>query len=141
MTDLDRPNLAEQSYDEWCHWMVSDITVKGRTTIEGGSSFDAPIKPANGMTVLEYIPPHPALSNPSKVHRYVVTLLKQSGPLNVEALIPKSGEGVMQTDRAHFLPLRKFAKTYGLTWVGFGFFSSVWNKETPAIFQSLGTFS
>lgn len=49
---------------------------------------------------------------------YFATLLKQDVPLNVEVLVPKSGEGVIETDRERFLPLRKYAKATGLTWQG-----------------------
>jgi hypothetical protein len=35
---------------------------------------ESPVIP--GETILDYIPPHPALSNPRKVHRYLISLLE-----------------------------------------------------------------
>lgn len=156
MTDLDRPNPAEQAYEEWCHWMVSDIPIESRCTIEGGSSVLDPKASNIGKTVLEYIPPHPAHSNPSKMHRYVFTLLKQSAPLDLNFLnVDMSGKTDMKVNdkdqmdiknsdnfylskRANFLPLRKFMKDNSLEWEGLGIMTSVWNALTPDIFKSLG---
>jgi large subunit ribosomal protein L35 len=139
MTDLDRVNLETKSFDEWCHWLVTDIKVSGgRTKIVGGSNIHNPIKPANGNTVLEYAPPHPALSNPSKQHRYVITVLKQNDAFNSDQLLSKITDDLKDSSRAHFLPLRAFMKTYQLEWAGFGFFCSTWNTKTSEIFAKLG---
>jgi hypothetical protein len=44
---------------------------------------------------------------------YYATLLKQDVPLNVEVLVPKPSEGVIETDRQRFLPLRKMPRRTG----------------------------
>ncbi|KAL2911782.1 39S ribosomal protein L38, mitochondrial [Polyrhizophydium stewartii] len=99
MTDLDRPNIETGTYEEWCHWLITDIPVAQRAEITGGASpFFHPdrmhnVDPASpfasltglptgpsavpGNVVLDYIPPHPAFSNPRRVHRYLFTLFKQ----------------------------------------------------------------
>ena len=77
----------------------ANIPVDYRLEVAGGSSpFLAPGKgnpdtgahytpetPQNppvipGETLLDYIPPHPPLSNPRKVHRYLFTLLESKTP-------------------------------------------------------------
>ncbi|KAJ3284680.1 MFT2-Corn MFT-like protein [Rhizoclosmatium sp. JEL0117] len=107
LMDLDRPSLSSNSIQEWCHWLVTDIPVTNRLTIEAGSSpflgtsaVDTtgltgasfhPTKPSgepviSGNVVLPYVPPHPANSNPRKTHRYLLTVFEQQGdaPLNVQ---------------------------------------------------------
>ncbi|KAJ3218910.1 MFT2-Corn MFT-like protein [Dinochytrium kinnereticum] len=101
LADLDRPNLDTRSYEEWCHWLVTDIPVTGRLVIPGGSSpflgrkaapqvsaaersgFDYhPPRPGTppeipGNVVLPYVPPHPPNSNPRRLHRYVLYAFRQ----------------------------------------------------------------
>ena len=64
MVDLDEPNEAEQTYQERCHWMLSNVPVNIH-------SCDISI----ADTILSYVPPHPARG--SKHHRYVFVALKQ----------------------------------------------------------------
>ncbi|KAI8841493.1 hypothetical protein BJ741DRAFT_594366 [Chytriomyces cf. hyalinus JEL632] len=98
LMDLDRQSLSSQSIHEWCHWLITDISVTNRLTIEAGSSpylapstldtanlTDASFHPSQpsaepklpGAVVLPYIPPHPANSNPRKTHRYLLTIFEQ----------------------------------------------------------------
>ncbi|TPX66923.1 hypothetical protein CcCBS67573_g07659 [Chytriomyces confervae] len=98
LMDLDRQSLSSQSIHEWCHWLITDISVTNRLTIEPGSSpylapstldtanlTDASFHPSPpsaepklpGTVVLPYIPPHPANSNPRKTHRYLLTIFEQ----------------------------------------------------------------
>ncbi|KAJ1547585.1 hypothetical protein HK096_002267 [Nowakowskiella sp. JEL0078] len=98
MVDLDRENLDSKSYEEWCHWLVTDIPVTNRLVIEGGSrdylqnavfpigeSNHANYTPAPpekepiipGKVIFPYVPPHPAYSDPINNHRYVLTLFEQ----------------------------------------------------------------
>ena len=80
---------------------------------------------------MPYVPPHPALSNPSKVHRYVFTLAKQRGPLKIDVK-----DDVLE--RGRLLPMATFLAQHELEWKGFGFVTSVWNKDTPLVFKHLG---
>lgn len=80
--------------------MVANIPVRNRLEIPGGSSpflssptctdqtqgkgahyvAQGPSEPPKipGQVCLDYVPPHPPLSNPRKLHRYVFTLLESS---------------------------------------------------------------
>ncbi|KAI8612828.1 phosphatidylethanolamine-binding protein, partial [Chytriomyces sp. MP71] len=106
LMDLDRPSLSTKSIHEWCHWLITDIEVTNRLTIQPGSSpfLVAPGKdtasltgvsfhptaPVNGEPVLPgkvvfpYVPPHPANSNPRQIHRYLLTVFEQSEGKTVE---------------------------------------------------------
>ncbi|KAJ3108567.1 MFT2-Corn MFT-like protein [Phlyctochytrium planicorne] len=95
LADIDRPNIDLRCYEEWCHWLVTDIPMTaGRVMIPGGSSpflakpngessastgsYDYhPSAPEEepqipGNIIFPYVPPHPPNSNPRKVHRYVL---------------------------------------------------------------------
>ncbi|TPX72285.1 hypothetical protein SpCBS45565_g00701 [Spizellomyces sp. 'palustris'] len=102
LVDLDRPELETQSYEEWCHWLVTDIPVQNRLVIPGGSSpllqpasdsvqkslagaTFVPSQPAQepnipGNVIFPYVPAHPPASNPRKVHRYFFAVLEQPEP-------------------------------------------------------------
>lgn len=141
MTDLDRPNPEKGHYEEWCHWMVSDISVSnGRGVVDGGSSVLNPQPTSNGKTIIEYVPPHPAFSNPKKMHRYVFTVLRQTtGTINSDPILSSITTDLSDDSRAHFLPLRKFMKDFNMEWSGFGFITQTYSPTlTPSIFKSLG---
>ncbi|XVF50505.1 hypothetical protein PTKIN_Ptkin04bG0106400 [Pterospermum kingtungense] len=63
MTDPDAPSPSEPSMREWVHWIVTDIP--------GGTN------PTRGKEILPYMGPHP----PVGIHRYILVLFKQKGPL------------------------------------------------------------
>ncbi|KAI8926390.1 phosphatidylethanolamine-binding protein [Entophlyctis helioformis] len=189
LTNLDRANLEFKSYEEWCHWLVTDIPVTRRLEIPSAASpfFKAdrlkdvdpsspyaslPEAPADakipGNVVFEYVPPHPAFSNPRKVNRYVLIALRQSGPnIKVDmdklkasaesqrvlaeqrmtkegrslAERPVEGEGekaLSTRERFLALPTMKFAKKHNLELAGYGFVTSSWNVHTPHMFTGLG---
>ncbi|KAJ3407518.1 MFT2-Corn MFT-like protein [Chytridiales sp. JEL 0842] len=102
LSDLDHPNPDTASYQEWAHWLVTDIPVQNELVIPFGtspflrpaSSTPAipptsnkgagfhPVPPTTepkipGNMVLPYLPPHPPNSNPRKVHRYLLTVFEQ----------------------------------------------------------------
>ncbi|XWS48259.1 hypothetical protein CRYUN_Cryun13aG0059300 [Craigia yunnanensis] len=63
MTDPDAPSPSEPSMREWVHWIVSDIP--------GGTN------PNRGKEILLYMGPSP----PVGIHRYILVLFQQKGPL------------------------------------------------------------
>ncbi|KAJ3196264.1 hypothetical protein HK101_009529 [Irineochytrium annulatum] len=185
LTDLDRPNPNTRNYEEWAHWLITDIPVTSHLVIPGGSSpylAPAPVPPFNpqtdhpgayhpskpevepkipGKVVLPWVPPHPANSNPRKAHRYLMTLFRQKGPIEVdigeareqgEALMKKA----METKKPHervaygegekkigllergFFPTWGFKEKYGLEVAGMAFFISTWNVHTSNVYTRLG---
>ncbi|KAJ3042549.1 MFT2-Corn MFT-like protein [Rhizophlyctis rosea] len=106
MIDVDRPNLDSKSYDQWVHWMITDIPVQNRLIIPGGTSpfLGPPTAPSGptvfttfpeqppelpGNVIFPYVPPHPALQAPKKIHRYMVVALEQKGeklPLGMDQI-------------------------------------------------------
>ncbi|GLT63535.1 hypothetical protein SLA2020_360940 [Shorea laevis] len=65
MTDPDAPSPSEPSMREWVHWIVVDIP--------GGTN------PNQGKEILHYVGPRP----PVGIHRYVLVLFQQKGPLGL----------------------------------------------------------
>ncbi|KAJ3235209.1 MFT2-Corn MFT-like protein [Chytriomyces hyalinus] len=125
LMDLDRQSLSSQSIHEWCHWLITDIPVTNRLTIEPGSSpylvpstldtanlTDASFHPSPpsaepklpGKVVLPYIPPHPANSNPRKTHRYLLTIFEQpegkSLDFSIEAIRTEAIKNQMSSNQS-----------------------------------------
>ncbi|KAJ3356986.1 MFT2-Corn MFT-like protein [Entophlyctis luteolus] len=185
MMDLDRPSLSSESIQEWCHWLITDIPVtSNRLTIDFGSSpFLGPTSVTNkkdlkgaefhatkpeqepvlpGNVVFPYIPPHPANSNPRKIHRYLLTLFEQrpdqkisvdlndlrTSALNLVAANKSkrdwekdyhgSREEEMKFIERGGFSTYGFCHKHGLTVAGYAFFTSNWNIHTPEIFSRLG---
>ncbi|KAK7358153.1 hypothetical protein VNO77_00075 [Canavalia gladiata] len=65
MTDPDAPSPSEPSMREWIHWIVVDIP--------GGTN------PTRGKEILPYVGPRP----PVGIHRYILVLFEQKGPLGL----------------------------------------------------------
>uniref|UniRef100_A0A2N9GYU7 Uncharacterized protein n=1 Tax=Fagus sylvatica TaxID=28930 RepID=A0A2N9GYU7_FAGSY len=65
MTDPDAPSPSEPSMREWVHWIVLDIP--------GGTN------PTRGNEILPYVGPRP----PIGIHRYILVLFRQKGPLGL----------------------------------------------------------
>ncbi|KAJ3295697.1 MFT2-Corn MFT-like protein [Blyttiomyces sp. JEL0837] len=187
LTDLDRPNLDTQSIEEWAHWLIVDIPVTKRVVIPGGSSpflnpstttldhqnltgtgYHPKQRPSGepslpGKVILPYIPPHPANSNPRRVHRYLLTVLEQEkeiGGIDLDAIkttVESEREAAKVGDSPSYLKsvigdrenemrvLERggfstwgFMKKFGLKVASFGFFTSCWNLYTPNIYTRLG---
>ncbi|KAJ3114834.1 hypothetical protein HDU96_001577 [Phlyctochytrium bullatum] len=184
LSDLDRPNLDSRSFEEWCHWLVTDIPVQGRVTLAGGLS--PYLKPAENQTVLNslrgvdfhpdvpseapvipgnviypYVPPHPANSNPRKLHRYVLYAFKQKQEgvtLDLDALAARvkevyggvrnlpahrrsvygAGEQAMKVRERGLVPAWSFMAANDMTLAGYAFFTSCYNVHTSSIFTRLG---
>ncbi|KXS17724.1 PEBP-like protein [Gonapodya prolifera JEL478] len=83
MLDLDRPNVETKAYEEWCHWLVTDIPVTSHAVLPSFpiSNNPAPAPPSfPGNTILPYIPPLPAKQNPRKIRRYTLLVIEQLSP-------------------------------------------------------------
>jgi hypothetical protein len=114
-----------------------------------------------GKTVFDYVPLHPALTNPKKVHRYLITVWKQKESLDIdksawkaqaendrklaalraphERLTEGPGELAMEyRERSIPFPTLKFARDHGLTLAGFSFITSSFNIETLDLVKKLG---
>ncbi|KAF4385257.1 hypothetical protein G4B88_026540 [Cannabis sativa] len=65
MTDPDAPSPSEPTMREWVHWIVVDIP--------GGTN------PNKGKEILPYVGPRP----PVGIHRYILVLFRQKGPLGL----------------------------------------------------------
>jgi hypothetical protein len=104
-------------------------------------------------TVLDYLPPHPVLSNPRRQQRFLISVWKQPSnklELNLEPF--KSSEGKVPhqqsnwREREHELqfPLRRietsarFAHQHGLELASLGFFVTGHDEHTSKIFTALG---
>ncbi|KAJ1910527.1 mitochondrial 54S ribosomal protein YmL35 [Tieghemiomyces parasiticus] len=69
MVDPDSPNQETHSYDQRCHWLLTNVSLSVTQPAVNDTA-------ASGAeTILDYIPPHPARG--TKRHRYVFFLLEQ----------------------------------------------------------------
>lgn len=115
-----------------------------------------------GNTIFDYVPAHPALSNPKTLHRYVVSVWKQASEklaidkeewkkqASQEREQAKSlssfnriaeGEGELKMEyreRGIPFPTMRFAQAHNLELAGFAFFTSTFNVDSPKLFQDLG---
>jgi hypothetical protein len=107
-----------------------------------------------GDVIFEYVPLHPAHSNPRASRRYLLTLLKQNnlidpaklkasltrevGPSDASAPLNEAGVAMETNARANFGPTWKFINEQNMTVAGYGFLKSTWNLYTPAIYRSMG---
>jgi hypothetical protein len=66
ITDLDVPDVSNDSFQTKLHWMVKDIVASPVKTI---------IQEGNGTTVVPYLPPHPFRG--MKYHRYPIFVFEQ----------------------------------------------------------------
>jgi hypothetical protein len=116
-----------------------------------------------GNVVFDYMPLHPALSNPKSLHRYHLSLWKQPTStyltinksewsktasqerLKSQSLPPhqrlnESSREVELEIRERSLPLptMAFATKYGLRLSGLSLFTSTFNINTPSVYHALG---
>jgi hypothetical protein len=149
----------------------ANIPVEYRLEVDGGSSPflspgkghlvkdahhipEAPIEPPliPGETIFPYIPPHPPLSDPRKVHRLLFTLLESKNigeKIDVErikSMINVSEEGTERPElksnaRTALGTTYKFINDFDLKVEGYGILSTGWNVYTPDIFTRLSNIS
>ena len=120
---------------------------------------------SKGKTVLPYVPMIPPLQNPKKLHRYVASVWEQpkdfgsvveqlksnwlqkaaekrKAALQLEPhqkIHESDGELAMNfRERFEVGPASKFAKENGLSLVGYGFYTSTFNVDTPQLMSDLG---
>jgi hypothetical protein len=114
-----------------------------------------------GNVVFDYLPLHPALSNPRSNHRYQLSLWKQKSPLQIEKtkwtlkseqdrILAKSlpphqrlTESQSELDleirsRSVFLPTLQFTTKHNLTLSGLYLFTSTFTIKVPEIYTKLG---
>ena len=93
MTYLDRANVSTGTYEECCHWLITDIPVSKRleipsvfspflkgTDLDKNDYKDKATSYGVGNVIFDYLPPHPTHSRPTIIHRYVFTVWEQSVP-------------------------------------------------------------
>lgn len=114
-----------------------------------------------GNVIFDYLPLHPALSNPKSNHRYQVSLWRQSGPLSIDksewtnqAQVDRDystrlppHQRLTETERERELEIRErfiplptlaFTKKHDLKLAGLSLFTSTFNINTPSVYKSLG---
>ena len=120
-----------------------------------------------GCTIFDYVPMHPALSNPKKQHRYLFTVWEQpqgkqltdellaakkewslsanaereskdSLPLHVRLYEGDVEKSLEYRERFVAFPTLKLAEKYGLCLKGFAHYTSGFSINTPAVFKKLG---
>ncbi|KAI8802487.1 phosphatidylethanolamine-binding protein [Cladochytrium replicatum] len=167
LVDLDRPNEEQKRYEEWCHWMITDIPITQRLVIPSRTSpyidmtkipvserslntagyFPPPpeevSEPVPGTTVLPYVPLHPAFSDPKHVHRYIFYVMEQKAaglelPQALKDLNHSSKDSIVGNARGSFLPAYKFLTSRGLEMKGYGFLRSTWNIYTSKVYEAMG---
>ncbi|KAJ1966685.1 mitochondrial 54S ribosomal protein YmL35 [Dispira parvispora] len=120
MVDPDHPNQETQSYEQYCHWLKTNVPLSVTQTLVG----------EQGETVLDYVPPHPPQG--TKRHRYTFLLLLQPNQgqdrldLTPEQLNP---ERLFQT--------REFCQTNGLTLQGITFFRAEYDESVKQVYEQI----
>ena len=168
MVDLDFIRLETKSFEEWCHWLVTDIPVKGECILPSIPSpfFGEKFVESVGNTVFGYVPPIPTFANPRQPHRYCFALFEQEAqrPLAVDlaALKHKAQQErleyqkttkpsylkaaetendistLMTRERFLVFPAMRFAKQHSLSLASFCFVTASWTPQTSATFTALG---
>ncbi|KAI8342593.1 phosphatidylethanolamine-binding protein [Chlamydoabsidia padenii] len=120
LVDPDSPDVANQTYQQHCHWLVTNVPLSATESVVKG-----------GDTILDYVPPHPQKG--TKAHRYTWIAYEQGNEgqdkLDIGAL-----------DRRDGFDTKSFAKQHGLTVRGINFFRQKWNDSVSKIYSDiLGT--
>ncbi|SAM09132.1 hypothetical protein [Absidia glauca] len=116
LVDPDSPDVANQTYQQHCHWLVTNVPLSAtESTVQGGN------------TVLDYVPPHPQKG--TKAHRYTWIAYEQSnqGQDKVDVTL-------QQRDA---FDAKAFAKQHGLTVRGITFFRQKWNDSVSKIYSEI----
>lgn len=127
MLDFDRPNHFTGYYEEFCHWLVTDIEATGGpvefeprlsryigpeypkilSRLKHYESDELLIAKSGdsgleaGREVLPYLPLHPSLKNPKSSHRYIFAVYEQQSPnsnISVEEINRVYGEEINAVD-------------------------------------------
>ncbi|KAI8065660.1 phosphatidylethanolamine-binding protein [Gongronella butleri] len=112
LVDPDCPDVANKSYQQYCHWMITNVPLSAtETRVQGG------------QTVLSYQPPHPQKG--TKKHRY--TWIAYEQPDKVE---------IAPVDRLGF-DTKAFAQQHGLVARGANFVRQQWDESVSAIYKDI----
>ncbi|ORY00574.1 PEBP-like protein [Basidiobolus meristosporus CBS 931.73] len=117
MVDPDDPNQEFATYQEKCHWLMTNIPLNMVDNVV-----------SKGDTVLEYLPPHPAKG--TKKHRFTFMLLEQ--PENGSAKVD------IQTPESRIIDSREIRKAFGLEPRGVSFFRAEWDASVSKVYKELG---
>ncbi|KAI7865292.1 phosphatidylethanolamine-binding protein [Spinellus fusiger] len=119
LVDPDVPDVAQRTYQQYCHWLVTNMPLSATDSLVKG-----------GDSVLDYIPPHPQKG--TKYHRYTLIAFEQ----------PNGGKDRLNVDamkREHF-DAKAFASNNHLTATGLSFFREEWDASVSTIYKDiLGT--
>lgn len=91
LTDPDAPTRGDKKWSEYCHWVVTDLTLTP-TDAEVPESLTTLIDVSKGRTLVEYMGPGPPEG--SGPHRYVFLLYKTPSGLTAPPDRPTWGTGV-----------------------------------------------
>ncbi|KAI8885175.1 PEBP-like protein [Backusella circina FSU 941] len=116
LVDPDSPDVANQTYQQYCHWLVTNVPLSATSnTVQGGDA------------ILDYIPPHPQKG--TKYHRYTLIAFEQ----------PNKGQDkidVQLKERDGF-NVKALEKTHNLTVSGSTFFRQVWDESVTKIYNDI----
>lgn len=117
MVDPDSPDVANKTYQQHCHWLLSNVSLSATSpTVQGGD------------VVLEYQPPHPQKG--TKYHRYTLIAFEQPNEgqdkISIEGVESRSGFDV-----------KELAQKYGLKPTGATFFREEWDENVSRIYSEI----
>ncbi|KAI7896838.1 phosphatidylethanolamine-binding protein [Mucor mucedo] len=116
MVDPDAPDVENQTYQQYCHWLVSNVPLSATSpTVNGGDS------------VLDYVPPHPQKG--TKYHRYTLMAFEQPNEGQEKVDIKVEGRGNFD--------VKNLAKAHGLNVTGATFFRGEWDETVSKIYSEI----
>lgn len=109
--DLDVPDLENDSFKVYLHWLICNISI---------SPTDTFVQPSKGTVLAPYIPPHPQKGSP--YHRYTLLVFEQVKEISNDHDITRNRFNVNQ-----------FASLNNLKVVGIHFWRSVWDEHVDKV--------
>jgi large subunit ribosomal protein L35 len=117
MVDPDSPDVANQAYQQHCHWLLSNISLSATSpTVQGGDA------------ILKYQPPHPQKG--TKYHRYTLIAFEQPNEGQEKVTI----ENITSRDG---FDVKSLAQQYGLKPTGATFFRQEWDQSVSKIYEQV----
>jgi len=124
LTDPDAPSRGDPKWSEFCHWIVTDVTLRPLEALASAKTQEeASIDLSSNPEVVEYMGPAP----PAKTgkHRYVFLLYRNGPSKKLEAPSERKRWG----HEGYRKGAREFADKYGLSLVGANFFYAQDSKQ------------
>ncbi|KTW30191.1 hypothetical protein T552_00669 [Pneumocystis carinii B80] len=112
--DLDSPDLENDSFKIYLHWLISNIPILPTNAL---------VQPSKGTILASYIPPHPQKGSP--YHRYTLLVFEQ-----VKEISNISND--CNITRNHF-NVNQFASLNNLKIVGIHFWRGVWDEHVDKV--------